>query len=259
MSNNIHHHWQNNNINNINNNENISNSNSNSNNSSNNNNSNNINNNNNGPCGACKYLRRKCVRGCVFAPYFDSDQGTAHFAAVHKVFGASNASKLLLRIPVHKRLDAVVTLCYEALSRVRDPVYGCVSHIFSLQQQVLNMQAELAFVQARLSTLQRAPPPYPMLMDDHASPEVLLDQISSCSTATTTSTTATSIPFFDNMLHSQLVTSSTIPPTTEMAAFYNTADQQYDDMLLEDGDLQTLTREFVSKYLPGVKFKSEPN
>lgn len=89
-----------------------------------------------GPCGACKYLRRKCVNGCLFAPYFDSDQGTAHFAAVHKVFGASNASKLLLRIPAHKRLDAVVTVCYEALSRVRDPVYGCVGHIFTLQQQV---------------------------------------------------------------------------------------------------------------------------
>jgi hypothetical protein len=76
------------------------------------------------------------VSGCIFAPYFDSEQGTAHFAAVHKVFGASNASKLLLRIPAHKRLDAVVTLCYEALSRVRDPVYGCVGHIFTLQQQV---------------------------------------------------------------------------------------------------------------------------
>ena len=93
-------------------------------------------NNGGGPCGACKFLRRKCVNGCIFAPYFDSDQGTVHFAAVHKVFGASNASKLLLRIPAHKRLDAVVTLCYEALSRDRDPVYGCVGHIFTLQQQV---------------------------------------------------------------------------------------------------------------------------
>lgn len=89
-----------------------------------------------GPCGACKFLRRKCVKGCIFAPYFDSEQGAAHFAAVHKVFGASNASKLLLRIPANKRLDACVTLCYEALARVRDPVYGCVAHIFSLQQQV---------------------------------------------------------------------------------------------------------------------------
>ena len=91
-----------------------------------------------GPCGACKFLRRKCVAGCIFAPYFDSEQGAAHFAAVHKVFGASNVSKLLLHIPVHKRLDAVVTVCYEAQARLRDPVYGCVAHIFALQQQVIN-------------------------------------------------------------------------------------------------------------------------
>lgn len=90
-----------------------------------------------GPCGACKFLRRKCVPGCIFAPYFDSEQGAAHFAAVHKVFGASNVSKLLLHIPVHKRLDAVVTICYEAQARLRDPVYGCVAHIFALQQQVI--------------------------------------------------------------------------------------------------------------------------
>jgi LOB domain-containing protein 18 len=89
-----------------------------------------------GPCGACKFLRRKCVSGCIFAPYFDSEQGAAHFAAVHKVFGASNVSKLLLQIPPHKRLDAVVTICYEAQARLRDPVYGCVAHIFALQQQV---------------------------------------------------------------------------------------------------------------------------
>ncbi|XP_021748510.1 LOB domain-containing protein 18-like [Chenopodium quinoa] len=90
-----------------------------------------------GPCGACKFLRRKCVVGCIFAPYFDSEQGAAHFAAVHKVFGASNVSKLLLHIPVHKRLDAVVTICYEAQARLRDPVYGCVAHIFALQQQFI--------------------------------------------------------------------------------------------------------------------------
>lgn len=93
-----------------------------------------------GPCGACKFLRRKCVRDCIFAPYFDSESGS-HFAAVHKVFGASNVSKLLLRIPAHKRLDAVVTICYEAQARIRDPVYGCVSHIFSLQQQVCGLNA----------------------------------------------------------------------------------------------------------------------
>ncbi|KAL2535759.1 LOB domain-containing protein 29-like [Forsythia ovata] len=51
------------------------------------------------PCGACKFLRRKCVRGCVFAPYFSHEQGAAHFAAIHKVFGASNVSKLLAHLP----------------------------------------------------------------------------------------------------------------------------------------------------------------
>ncbi|XP_017233926.1 LOB domain-containing protein 30 [Daucus carota subsp. sativus] len=115
-----------------------------------------------GPCGACKFLRRKCVAGCIFAPYFDSEQGAAHFAAVHKVFGASNVSKLLLHIPVHKRLDAVVTICYEAQARLRDPVYGCVAHIFALQQQVTNLQAELTYLQAHLATLEvPTPPPAP--------------------------------------------------------------------------------------------------
>ncbi|XP_055815024.1 LOB domain-containing protein 19-like [Solanum dulcamara] len=126
---------------------------------------------NGGPCGACKFLRRKCVKGCIFAPYFDSEQGMSHFAAVHKVFGSSNASKLLLTIPPNKRLETVVTLCYEALARVRDPVYGCVGHIFSLQQQAVTLQAELAYVQARISTLQQhhhhlpMPPPTPSQAD----------------------------------------------------------------------------------------------
>ncbi|KAL3517027.1 hypothetical protein ACH5RR_023929 [Cinchona calisaya] len=116
-----------------------------------------------GPCGACKFLRRKCVSGCIFAPYFDSEQGAAHFAAVHKVFGASNFSKLLLHIPLHKRPDAVVTICYEAQARLRDPVFGCVAHIFALQQQVVNLQAELSYLQGHLATLElpRPPPPPP--------------------------------------------------------------------------------------------------
>lgn len=88
------------------------------------------------PCGACKFLRRKCTAECIFAPYFCSEQGAARFAAIHKVFGASNVSKLLLHIQAHDRPEAVATIAYEAQARIRDPVYGCVSHIFSLQQQV---------------------------------------------------------------------------------------------------------------------------
>ncbi|XP_002525698.2 LOB domain-containing protein 20 [Ricinus communis] len=102
------------------------------------------------PCGACKFLRRKCINGCIFAPHFGSDQGAARFAAVHKVFGASNVSKLLLHIPVNRRHEAVVTISYEAQARLSDPVYGCVSTILALQQQVASLQAELTMVQTQL-------------------------------------------------------------------------------------------------------------
>ncbi|QCE02913.1 LOB domain-containing protein 19 [Vigna unguiculata] len=194
-----------------------------------------------GPCGACKFLRRKCVKGCIFAPYFDSDQGTAHFAAVHKVFGASNASKLLMRIPAHKRLDAVVTLCYEALARARDPVYGCVGHLFALQQQVMNLQAELTYVQARLATMQRMPMAVaPLPQPQSSSPQTL-----PCSDHLASNADMQSVPImqYDPFLpHSASLELSSI--------LFNQSDQQ-----LEDRELQTLAREFVTKYLPGVRFQ----
>ncbi|KAL2233994.1 UNVERIFIED_CONTAM: LOB domain-containing protein 19 [Sesamum indicum] len=189
-----------------------------------------------GPCGACKFLRRKCVRGCIFAPYFDSDQGTAHFAAVHRVFGASNASKLLLRIPPHRRLDAVITLCYEALARVRDPVYGCVAHIFTLQQQVVNLQAELAYIQARISTLQRSPlppPQHPCLSSPNIRTSSELAGNSSC----------LQTGIFDP--------SQSEETSPEMVSFCNAVDQEVEDI----GDLQSLAREYVSRYFPGVRFR----
>lgn len=46
------------------------------------------------PCAACKSLRRKCTRECIFLPYFPRDD-PEKFARVHKVFGASNVAKML--------------------------------------------------------------------------------------------------------------------------------------------------------------------
>ncbi|XP_073009472.1 LOB domain-containing protein 16-like [Typha latifolia] len=103
------------------------------------------------PCGACKFLRRKCVADCIFAPYFCSEQGAARFAAIHKVFGASNVSKLLLHLPVADRCEAIVTVAYEAQARLRDPVYGCVAHIFALQQQVASLQLQLMQAKAQIA------------------------------------------------------------------------------------------------------------
>ncbi|CAO2178080.1 unnamed protein product [Urochloa humidicola] len=112
------------------------------------------------PCGACKFLRRRCVPGCVFAPHFGGggvrehgaagSTGAAQFAAVHKVFGASNVAKMLSRVPMALRRDAASTVCYEAQARIADPVYGCVGTILALQHQVALVQAELSIVQTEL-------------------------------------------------------------------------------------------------------------
>ncbi|XP_039013571.1 LOB domain-containing protein 4-like [Hibiscus syriacus] len=101
------------------------------------------------PCAACKLLRRRCAQDCVFAPYFPADE-PHKFASVHKVFGASNVNKMLQELPEHQRSDAVSSMVYEANARMRDPVYGCVGAISSLQQQIDSLQTQLALAQAEV-------------------------------------------------------------------------------------------------------------
>ncbi|XP_057466032.1 LOB domain-containing protein 33-like [Actinidia eriantha] len=102
-------------------------------------------------CGACKFLRRRCTSECVFAPYFCYEEAAAHFAAVHRVFGASNVSKLLSRLPVIDRGEAAATMSYEALARMEDPIYGCVAQIFALQQQVASLQEEIETIENQMT------------------------------------------------------------------------------------------------------------
>uniref|UniRef100_A0A0D9YFK0 LOB domain-containing protein n=1 Tax=Oryza glumipatula TaxID=40148 RepID=A0A0D9YFK0_9ORYZ len=123
------------------------------------------------PCGACKFLRRRCVPGCVFAPHFSGcggsgvgagvggrgrERGAAEFAAVHRVFGASNVAKLLSRVPAALRRDAARTVCYEAQARIADPVYGSVGTILALQHQVSLLQGQLSVLESQLFNLRVA-------------------------------------------------------------------------------------------------------
>ncbi|WOL00008.1 LOB domain-containing protein 16-like [Canna indica] len=103
------------------------------------------------PCAACKLTRRKCTPDCIFAPFFSSYDSPKQFDAIHKVFGVSNASKILAAVPLLRRAAAAATLVLEAQARVQDPVYGCAGHVFALQQQVENLEAELAQVRAQLA------------------------------------------------------------------------------------------------------------
>ncbi|KAL6495417.1 LOB domain-containing protein 18 [Orobanche gracilis] len=199
-----------------------------------------------GPCGACKFLRRKCVAGCIFAPYFDTEQGAAHFAAVHKVFGASNVSKLLHHIPAHKRLDAVVTICYEAQARLRDPIYGCVAHIFALQQQVVNLQAELSYLNAHLAALELpTPPPAPV------QPLFGPPPIQSISDLPVTPAAYDLSAFFDNMTHPTWTLHQR--PQIDPRQFTTTRappELQSPSAAVGGGDIQELARELLNRHAP---------
>ncbi|CAO2824845.1 unnamed protein product [Amaranthus hypochondriacus] len=105
------------------------------------------------PCASCKLLRRRCVKECIFAPYFPPDD-PQRFGLVHKLFGASNVSKLLQELPENKRADAVSSLVFEANARIKDPVYGCVGAISLLQNQVSQLQMQLEQAHAELMSIQ---------------------------------------------------------------------------------------------------------
>ncbi|CAL5196261.1 unnamed protein product [Lathyrus oleraceus] len=186
-----------------------------------------------GPCGACKFLRRKCIPGCIFAPYFDSEHGASHFAAVHKVFGASNVSKLLQNVPVHKRFDAVITICYEAQARLRDPVYGCVAHIFTLQQQVMSLQAELSYLQGHLATYEVPQPPTP-------SPPQAFPMVSSSSIPPTYDLSS----LFDPMAQTSAWAMHQRPNEPRQYLGSGTSTPSSNN----GGDLQVLARELLHRY-----------
>lgn len=146
---------------------------------------------------------------------------------------------------------------------VKIEIHQVVFYLY-LWLQIINMQAELAFVHARLASLRRLPPTFSTM--DHTPSSCCIDQFSVASTTTTTAPIP--MPTFDSnfplhsvcSLESSLAAEGPNITAAELPSFCNITDTyQQDDMIFEDGDLQTLTREFVSKFLPGVKLKSEPN
>ena len=111
-------------------------------------------------CGACIVLRAQCPSQCLFAPYFSHEEGVIDFSAIHRVFGVENASVLMVQIPARYRSEAAISLTIEALARLQDPVYGCVSHILALQQQVSDLQAYITLLR-EISNYYTHPQPNP--------------------------------------------------------------------------------------------------
>lgn len=82
-------------------------------------------------------------------------------------------------LPVPQRGDAVMSLVYEAGARVRDPVYGCVGAISYLQNQVSQLQMQLAVAQAEILCIQMQQdhsvfPNCPQIHSDDKPPSSLL-------------------------------------------------------------------------------------
>ncbi|KAL0012758.1 hypothetical protein SO802_007866 [Lithocarpus litseifolius] len=101
-------------------------------------------------CAACKSLRRRCPEDCVLAPYFPPTN-PQRFACVHKIFGASNTTKMLEQLPLHLRAVAADCMSFEASSRVEDPVYGSVGIISQLQEQIIEAQSELVKTKSEIA------------------------------------------------------------------------------------------------------------
>lgn len=105
----------------------------------------------------------------------------------------------------------------------------------------MNLQAELAYVQARLGAMQRLPP----------LPGVHQSQSSSPTNQHSTSDLASSSNYNLSMQFDPLQPQ---PTSAELASYFNPVDDQ--DQLDDVDDVQALAREIISRYLPGVRFRA---
>ncbi|KAL3821433.1 hypothetical protein ACJIZ3_007338 [Penstemon smallii] len=74
-------------------------------------------------CASCKHQRKKCTEKCVLAPFFPVEK-TRDFQAVHRVFGVSNVTKIIVNLNEQDRRRAVESLVWEAVCRQKDPILG---------------------------------------------------------------------------------------------------------------------------------------
>jgi hypothetical protein len=88
------------------------------------------------------------------SPYFPADQ-PKRFANVHKLFGVSNTLRILKHVDPSQREDTVKSIAYEADTREKDPVHGCLGVIIMLQNQVSKLKDELAMAREQLYMLQQ--------------------------------------------------------------------------------------------------------
>ncbi|XP_030549415.2 LOB domain-containing protein 2 isoform X2 [Rhodamnia argentea] len=86
-------------------------------------------------CASCKHQRKKCNDSCVLSPYFPAEK-SLEFQAVHKVFGVSNVTKMVLGVCKEDRQRLADSLVWEARLRQQDPVHGAFGEYQRTQNEL---------------------------------------------------------------------------------------------------------------------------
>ncbi|RRT71109.1 hypothetical protein B296_00023541 [Ensete ventricosum] len=112
------------------------------------------------PCAACKLLRRRCAQDCPFSPYF-SPHEPQKFALVHKVFGASNVSKMLM--VGHSRLPLFPLMSLQALEAELQAVRAeILKHKYGHAGGSIIPTSHAALLPPSAAVSVAAPPPVPL-------------------------------------------------------------------------------------------------
>ncbi|KAF8008027.1 hypothetical protein BT93_K1880 [Corymbia citriodora subsp. variegata] len=86
-------------------------------------------------CASCKHQRKKCDDKCVLSPYFPAEK-SAEFQAVHKVYGVSNVTKMVLAVCEEDRRRLTDSLVWEARFRQQDPIHGAFGEYQRIQNEL---------------------------------------------------------------------------------------------------------------------------
>ncbi|GFP97551.1 LOB domain-containing protein 2 [Phtheirospermum japonicum] len=91
-------------------------------------------------CAACKYQRKKCAANCILRRHFPASN-TDGFAAVHKIFGVANVTKMMREANSPADQDEIAkSLYWEAAMWVQDPVRGPYGTHLRLQDEIRVLQ-----------------------------------------------------------------------------------------------------------------------
>ncbi|EOA25215.1 hypothetical protein CARUB_v10018528mg, partial [Capsella rubella] len=94
-----------------------------------------------------------CIEECVFAPYLPGNK-PEKYATLSKVFNMSNIAKIVMSIEPSQKQACVDSFCFEAETRIRDPVMGCVGVIRKLERQLQDLKLKLKIAKKELAALQ---------------------------------------------------------------------------------------------------------